>query len=85
MKKARGLPKLKKLENVMCKQCQLGKITKSSFKRKKYTSIDLLELVHTNLCGHINVKIYYGDKYFVLSIDDYSKMIAMMFLKDKSR
>ena len=28
MKKVRGLPKLKKPENTVCKQCQLGKMTK---------------------------------------------------------
>ena len=34
-KKVRGLPKLKKPKNTMCKQCQLGKMTNSSFKREK--------------------------------------------------
>ena len=48
MKKVRGLPKLKKPNNIMCKQCQLDKITKSSFKRKTYTSKDVLEIVHTD-------------------------------------
>ena len=55
MKKVKGLPKLKKLDNTMCKQCQLGKMTKSSFKSKTYTSKKVLELVHTNLCGLIEV------------------------------
>ena len=31
MKKVRGFSKLKKPDNVICKQCQLGKMTKSSF------------------------------------------------------
>ena len=34
MKKVRGFPKLKKPNNTMCKQCQLGKMTKLSFKSK---------------------------------------------------
>ena len=55
MKKVRGLPKLKKPDNVMCKQCQLGKMTKSSFKSKTYTFKEVLEIVHTNLCGPIEV------------------------------
>ena len=46
MKKVRGLPKLKKSDNVICKQCQLGKMTKSSFKSKTYTSKEVLEIVH---------------------------------------
>ena len=42
LKKVRGLPKLKKPENAMCKQCQLGKMTKSSFKSKTHVSEEIL-------------------------------------------
>ena len=68
----------------MCKQCQLGKMTKSNFKRKKDTSSDILELIHTNLCGPIDVQIYCGDKSFILFVDYYSRMMTIMFFKDKS-
>ena len=54
-KRVRGFPKLKKLDDVICKQCQLGKMTKSSFKSKAHTSKEILEIVHTNLCGPIEV------------------------------
>ena len=84
IKKVRGFPKLKKPNNAMCKQCQLGKMTKSSFKSKSYTACDILELVHTDLCGPIGVKRYHGDQYFILFVDDYSKMMTIMFLKVKS-
>ena len=84
MKKVKGLPKLKKLENIMCKQCQLGKMTKSSFKRKTYTSSEVLELVHTDLCGPIEVQSYRGDKYIKLFVDGYSRMMTIMFMKQKS-
>ena len=62
MRRVRGLLKLKKPNNTMCKQCQLGKMTKSSFKSKAYTSKEILEIVHTNLCGPIKVQSYRGDK-----------------------
>ena len=55
MKKVGGLPKLKKPDNTICKQCQLGKMKNSSFKNKTYTSKEVLELVHTDLCGPIEV------------------------------
>ncbi|MDF3680891.1 reverse transcriptase domain-containing protein, partial [Enterobacter hormaechei] len=84
MKKVRGLPKLKKPDNIMCKQCQLGKMTKSSFKSKTYTSKEVLELVHTDLCGPIEVQSYKGDKDIMLFVDDYSRMMTIMFLKKKS-
>ena len=59
-------------------------MTKSSFKSKTYTSNVVLELVHTNLCGPIEVQSYKGDKYIMLFVDDYSRMMKVMFLKHKS-
>ena len=84
MKKVRGLPKLKKPNNTMFKQCQLGKMTKSTFKTKAYTYNEVLELVHTDLCGPIVVQSYKGDRYIILCVDDYSRMMIVMFLKHKS-
>ena len=81
MKRVRGLPKLKKPDNIICKQCQLGKITKTSFKSKTHTSKGILEIVHTNLYGPIDVRRYKGDKYIMLLVDDYSRMMTIMFLK----
>lgn len=83
MKIIRAFPRLKKPDNVVCKQFQLGKMTKSIFKRKTYSSDDTLELVHTDLCGPIRVKTYCGDKYFIILVDDYSIMMNVMFLKEK--
>ena len=56
-------------------------MTKSSFKSKTFTSKDILEIVHTDLCRRIEVKIYKGDTYIMLFVDDYSRMIISMFLK----
>ena len=83
-KRVRGLPKLKKLDNVICKQCQLGKMTKSSFKSKTYASKEILEIVHTDLCGPIEVQSYKGDKYIMLFVDYYSRMMTVMYLRRKS-
>ena len=58
-------------------------MTKSSFKRKIYTSKEILEIVHIDLCGPIEVKIHKGDKYIMLFVDDYSRMMTIMFLKQK--
>ena len=80
MKKVGGLPKLKNPNNTMCNQCQLGKMTKSTFKSKAYTSNKLLELVHTNLCGPIEIQSYKGDRYIMLFVDDFSRMMTIIFL-----
>ena len=57
----------------------------TSFKSKSYHSEEVLELVHTNLCGPIGIKSYNGDKYFILFGDNYSRMMTGMYLKDKSK
>ena len=62
IRRVRGLPKLKKPDNIICKQCQLSKMKKSSFKSKTHTSKGILEIVHIDLCGPIDVKSYKGDK-----------------------
>ena len=67
----------------MCKNCQIGKMGKTSFKRKGYHSEDVLDLVHTNLCGTIGIESYSGDKFFILFVDDYSRMMTVMYLKEK--
>ena len=79
----RGLPTMTKPDNIMCKNCQKGKMTKSSFKSKTHTSTAILEIVHTDLCGPMRTQRYYGDRYFILFVDDYSTMMIVMFLKDK--
>ena len=84
MRKVRALPKLKKPSNIMCKHCQLGKMTKPSFKNKTHTSKEILEIVHIDLCGPIEVQSYKRDKYIMLFVDDYSRMMTVMFLKNKS-
>ena len=59
-------------------------MTKSSFKSKSYTSKEVLEIVHTNLCGPIEVQSYKGDIYIMMFVDDYFRMMTIMFLKHKS-
>ena len=57
---------------------------KKSLKSKNYHSEEVLELVHTNLCEPIGLESYNGDKYLILFVDDYSRMMTVMYLKDKS-
>ena len=56
---------------------------KYGLKTKTNSSNYILELFNTNICGPVEVKRYCGDKYFILFVDDYCKMMAMMFLKEK--
>ena len=42
-----------------------------------------MEIVHTDLCGPIEVHSYKGNKYIMFFVDDYSRMMTIMFLKHK--
>ena len=67
----------------LCKNCQIGKMGKTSFKSKIYQSKEILEIVYTNLCGPIGIESYSGEKFFILFVDDYSRMMIVMYLKEK--
>jgi hypothetical protein len=43
-----------------------------------------LEIVHTDLVGHPRTKGLKGEKYFMLLVDDYTRMFAVCFLKNNS-
>ena len=53
------------------KNCQIGKMGKTSFKSKNYHSEEVLQLVRIDLCGPIGIENYSGEKNFTLFVDDY--------------
>ena len=80
----RDIPSISKPSNTTCVSCQKDKQTRSLFKEKEYYNSQPLELVHINLCGPMRVQSINCNKYFILSIDDYSIMTSVQFLKHKS-
>jgi hypothetical protein len=81
----REMPQITKLTNTLCKHCQQGKQTKTRFKSKEYSMISPLEIVHTDLVGPTTTKGLKGEKYFMLLVDDYTRMTAVCFLKKVRR
>jgi hypothetical protein len=48
----KDLPKISKPYDYVCKHCQIGNLTQTNFKYKKFSSIEkTLQLVHMDLCG----------------------------------
>jgi transposase InsO family protein len=80
----REMPQITKPTNTLCKHCQQGKQTKTRFKSKEYSMTRPLEIVHTDLVGPTTTKGLKGEKYFMLLVDDYTRMTAVFFLKNKS-
>ena len=77
------MPEISKLGNALCKHCQHGKKTKVEFRTKEHSSKKPLELVHTDLCGPMRTKGLDGELYFMLLIDDYTRMTWVCFLNKK--
>ena len=69
--------------NSVCEQCQHGKQTRVYFKKKEHSSTKPLELVHTDLCGPAKRKGLNGEQYFMLLIDEYTRMTWVFLLNTK--
>jgi hypothetical protein len=80
----REMPQITKPTNTLCKHCQQGKQTKIRFKSKEYSTTRPLEIVHTDLVEPTTTKGLKCEKYFMLLLDDYTRMAAVYFLKNKS-
>ena len=71
--------------NTLCKHFQQGKQTKTVFKSKEYSTTRPLEIMHIDIVGPTTAKGLKGEKYFMLLVDDYTRMNAAFFLKNKSK
>ncbi|XP_031377996.1 uncharacterized protein LOC116193313 [Punica granatum] len=78
-----GLPAIQK-EVTECKTCLLGKQVRLPFKRSSWRAVSKLQLVHTDVCGPMPEESLSGSKYFVIFIDDFSRMCWIYFMKAKS-
>ncbi len=69
----------------LCEGCIVGKMQRKPFKMVDHKqSSRKLELVHSDVCGPIQIDSIGGNKYFVTFIDDYSHCVSVYFIKHKS-
>ena len=64
--------------------CLEGKMTKRPFAAKGNRSKEVLELVHSNLCGPMNIQVRGGFEYFITLINDYSRYEYIYLMRRKS-
>lgn len=68
-----------------CRTCMVSKIHVLPFSHESQTkSKELIELVHSDVCGPFRVCSVGGSKYFVTFIDDKSRRIFIYFMKAKN-
>ena len=66
--------------NVVWKECILAKQRKVYFPSKKFTTTKKLEIVHTDLSGPYGTSGFYGERYFIIFVDDFTRMMWVAFL-----
>ena len=68
----------------VCIDCIKGKQTKHT-KKGATRSTQLLEIIHTDICGPFDAPSFGGEKYFITFIDDFSRYGYIYLLHDKSQ
>ena len=69
----------------ICEDSVIGKQPRDSFPRgKSWRGKQLLELVHSDICGPINPISNGRKRYFITFIDDFSRKTWVYFLQGKS-
>ena len=69
----------------VCESCLEGKMTKRPFTGKGLRAKEPLELIHSDVCGPMNVKARGGYEYYVTFIDDYSRYEYVYLMQRKSK
>lgn len=57
----RDFPKINKPDNLVCRECQMGKQVRNSLRSVHDKSNEIIDLIHTNLCGLARTKRFQGD------------------------
>lgn len=78
----KALPTFKK-DNAKCEACIHGKQNRETYPTRSWRENMCLQLVYNDICGLLESSLG-GGKYFLLFIDDFSRMTWVYFLKEKS-
>src|SRR4051812_6131926 len=65
----------------ICQACLLGKMAKSPFSGLPERATDLLELIHTNVCGPMSTTARGGYHYFITFTYDFSRYTYVYLMK----
>ena len=85
-----GINRMKKLRTVgllesldyeslgTCEPCLMGKMTKTPFSGTMERATDLLEIIHTDVCGPMNIEARGKYRYFLTFTDDLSRWVYLL-------
>lgn len=78
------LPNLDFSDFETCVDCLKGKFTAKTRNTKGNRCENVLQLIHTDMCGPITPNVMSGYKYFITFINDFSRFWWIGILQDKS-
>ena len=67
-----------------CEPCLMGKMTKTPFSGTMERATDLLEIIHTDVCGPVSIEAHGGYHCFLTLTDDLSRYVYIYLMKHKS-
>ena len=70
--------------NEACENCFKGKFAKLKFEKSESKTNGILELIHSDVCGPLNIETPGEKRYILTLIDDYSHYVTIYLLKNKS-
>jgi hypothetical protein len=82
-KEVKEMHEISNPKNTLCEHCLQGKQTRTKFKSKEYSMKKPLEIIQTGLCGPTRTKGLNCEKYFMLLVNDYTRMTPIFFLRKK--
>ena len=81
---SRGLLGSVSTENFDCVSCQLEKQPALPFNSSESISIDIFDLIHSDIWGPSSVSSIDGSRYFIVFVDDYSRYSWIFNMKHRS-
>ena len=78
-----GIPNEFEKEFLRCKMCIKSKMHNLLFKNNRTKAREIMEIIHTDMCGPFKTTGVNGEKYFISFIDDYSKVTRIYCIKSK--
>ena len=73
------------LSSSLCDGCVMGKMHRSPFKTGRNRATEVGQLIHSDVCGPMQVPTPGGSRYFVVFKDDFSRWCVVRLLKQKSQ
>jgi len=81
----KGIPNINDGHEGVCKGCALGKNTRKPFTSSDTRSKEILDLIHSNMCGPFSSKSLRGHFYYLTFSDDHSRNTWLYLVKTKDK